>query len=189
MFALLLLSCGEEAETTYELQPPTQDSVTTQLIDEGWKTVVLPEDAELIAMHREPCMKLIYQVMSCIKSNDYDTWYGLLSDSTIAITPDAQLKQRLNRLHEYGIEWEWIKVAQLVSFQDSTIREDGTLYHVMVNLPEGAQIMQRVGFDPLRVSDDPNAELMMGFDIVEKDDQFNLFQHKYVQGANGEQFN
>ncbi len=126
-----------------------------------------------------------------IAKNDYEAWMTLLSEKTKERIIPAKFPRKFQRLVQYKIP-TWNN-KRVMSFQELRIPEaeegDAPIYQVVLRLPEGKQLPNRVGFDPLVAIDYPTKEDHIGLHLVKRREGFQILIYKLERKGNNQKKN
>lgn len=123
----------------------------------------------------------IEKYITSIETGDYDTWYGLLSDSTISRVAPHKMPRKFARLKEYGIKADTIKIVEAKLLKKAYQNEMGSEYQVILEFPNKLNTANRVSFDPLKTTtkDQPNR---IGMNLIVIGKESSVCIRKYIAG-------
>lgn len=123
--------------------------------------------------------------INSIENDDYEAWYGLLSDSTKTRVAPHKFKNKFRRLKEYKLSAEGMEVVSIETLKESFENERGTEYVVTLKFVEPLDVSNRVSFDHQKVTKESDDASLFSVNMITTDKSYKICVHKYVKKGNG----
>jgi hypothetical protein len=129
-----------------------------------------------ILKHKENkrILHAFYTFYQAVKTNNYAEYIAILSPNTLSEIREDKLKRKFEKFRKYNVNLIGkIEVQSIVLYEGKTT-EPNSIYICTIQLPEGQTIERRVGFDPLKKSNNPNASTMVALHLTKVDNVFKI---------------
>ncbi len=127
----------------------------------------------------ERLAKVIHSYIETIENNNFEGWQTSLSDSTKSRLIAKKFPNKFNRLVEYGLSSNSIKVISVVALPKPYANEVGTEYEIVLEFNHDLNASNRVSFDCTKRT--PNGKNMkrFGINVVSTGKSYVVCEHKY----------
>ncbi len=123
--------------------------------------------------------KLLTTYFTAIEEGDYDSWYEQFSDSTIAFTAAKKFPNKFNRLKEYGIHTDTIRVISMKQLATNIENEVGIEYELIIDFGVKMNVENRVSFDHIKLLPENLNPSLFGVNLILTVKGYEICLHKY----------
>lgn len=123
--------------------------------------------------------KLLTTYFTAIEEGNYEKWYDQFSDSTIAFTASKKFPNKFNRLKEYGIHTDTIRVISMKQLSTNIENEVGTEYELIIDFGVKMNVENRVSFDHIKLLPENLNPTLLGVNVILTEKGYEICLHKY----------
>jgi len=125
-----------------------------------------------VCLKKKEIKKILISTLSFlneIESDNFEGFLNSLSDSTLNLIHDQQLKRKFKKYKAYGIHMNGKQVLRSISIY--TIKrpiEKNQMYTIVFSIPQNTEIKRRVGFDPIKHQEMEDKNHFMGLILTKQ---------------------
>lgn len=131
-----------------------------------------------VCLKKKDVKKILISTLSFLKeleNDDFEGFLNSLSDSTLKLIHDEQLKRKFKKYKEYGIQMNGEYSLRSISIY--TIKrpiEKNQMYTIVFSIPQNTAIKRRVGFDPIKHQEMEDKTHFMGLILTKQNGEYKI---------------